>query len=67
MGKGWEREYPYYKIQTYDDRVFAWRDVKHTFDTEEEARDHIATVFSGVKSRIVIVEGERDRRPIDAD
>ena len=60
------REYPYFKLQYFDDRLAAWMDVQRRFESREDVRVHALSSFEkDVRVRIVIVEGERCRRVLE--
>jgi hypothetical protein len=51
-GKG--HAYPYFKVQVYDCRTFAWKDHrKEAFDDEETARAYQEALGDNVTSRIM--------------
>lgn len=52
------RNVPYFKCQTFDDRSMTWREYRWSFDTIEEARQHLQETASGRKWKIVMVDEE---------
>lgn len=50
------RKYPYYKVQTFEERSMTWRERKAGFDTLKEAKQHVAALDPDTKSRIVLVD-----------
>jgi hypothetical protein len=50
------RQYPYYKIQTFDDVVQVWKDERKVFDTVEAAQAHIKNELDDKTARIMVVE-----------
>lgn len=56
------KDFPYYKIQIYDEMVKVWKDERKAFDTLEAARDHIEKEIAPRTARIVVVE--RDSRQV---
>ena len=64
QSKGWRKDYPYYKVQVFDDRSLAWMDEKRGFATLDDARSYIRQELAGRKCRIMVVD-EKGRRPLD--
>jgi hypothetical protein len=61
--KGWERSYPYCKVQVFNERFVSWKDEKPQFGSLEEAKDSTQSKrLLNKKSRIVVVEGPGKRR-----
>lgn len=52
----WRKDFPYYKIQTYNDVFNAWEDQARAYSSVEEAREVIRKRFPDCKARIVVVE-----------
>ena len=50
------RNYPYYKIQVFDDLTKVWKDERKVFDTAEEAQNYIRTELTDKSARIMVVE-----------
>jgi precorrin-4 methylase len=61
----WRKDYPYYKVQVFDDHIASWKDERKIFDTVEEAQQHIARKISPRTSRIVVVE-KAGRHPLQS-
>jgi hypothetical protein len=57
----WRKNFPYFKIQLYNDVVISWMDEPRAFDTLEDAQDAIKEKYKDKKSRIIVVE-EKGRR-----
>ncbi|MCI0487657.1 MAG: hypothetical protein L0229_13780 [Blastocatellia bacterium] len=60
----WRKEFPYYKVQVFDDVVSSWKDERRAFDTVEAAQEYIAEKVAPMSARIVIVERD-GRRVLD--
>jgi len=59
------RRFPYYKIQVWDDRTCAWKDIQKKFPTLAALRAHATEKLSRQAiTRIVVVE-DYGRRRID--
>jgi hypothetical protein len=58
-------KYPYYKLATFDNRAMCFRDGKHAFATESEAK--IETIQNPGKYRISIITetGRKDMPPFE--
>jgi hypothetical protein len=56
------REFPYFKVQTFDERSMTWKERKVGFDTVEEARAFVASLHATAKWKIVVFDedGHRD-------
>jgi hypothetical protein len=52
------RRHRYYKVQHFEDRSLTWRDFKQAFDDLSAARQFITDNCSGMRTRIVWVEGK---------
>lgn len=64
QGQGWRRDFPYYKVQVFSDRLLAWIDEKRAFSTVQDATRHISNRLFGRRCRIIVVE-KKGRRPLD--
>ena len=61
------RDFPYYKIQLWQDNIGAWKDIQQKFSSLAELHEYaLEQLDPVVRSRIVIVEGYGSRR-IDRD
>lgn len=54
---------PYFKVQVWEARSFAWRDIQKTYPSAEDARDAFPT---GERCRVMEITPEK-RTPIDFD
>lgn len=57
---------PYYKVQWWEERSLAWRDVQRAYTTEEEARATIPAVMAAEGSprcRLMLIT-PAGRRPV---
>ena len=52
----WRKQFPYYKVQVFDEIINSWKDERKAFDTVEAAREHIAGHVFPRAARIVVVE-----------
>jgi hypothetical protein len=52
----WRKEFPYYKVQVFDEIVESWKDERKTFETVEAAHEYIAKVILLPAARVVVVE-----------
>jgi type I site-specific restriction-modification system R (restriction) subunit len=52
----WRKDFPYYKIQTYNNIFAAWEDQARAYTSVEQAREVIQQRFPDRKARIVVVE-----------
>ena len=64
QGKGWRKDYPYYKIQVFNPRSLAWIDEKRGFGRLDDARSYIETRLANQQCRIIVVDAD-GRRPLD--
>lgn len=63
----WRKNFPYYKVQIFNEIVYAWKDEKDAFDSVDAANSYIAERAKPPRvARIVVVEGERDRHVLRA-
>ena len=57
------REYPFYKIQLYDDKMMVWKDIQKKFmDLEEIEQYAQSNLGQAVRARVMFVEGPGARR-----
>ena len=57
------RTFPYNKLQYFDERVAAWKDVQTRFESRDQAVGHALAKFEDrTRIRLMIVEGEKCRR-----
>lgn len=58
MGKPrrWRKDFPYYKIQVFNETVQSWKDERTVFETTEAAQDYIAKKVAPKRARIMVVE-----------
>ena len=57
------RIFPYYKIQVWNERVSAWRDVRKKFESLDELHAFACAKLSRTETtRVMIVEGYGSRR-----
>ncbi len=61
----WRKDFPYYKVQIYDEVVKSWTDQPRAYATLAEARSMIRARLVNCRARIVVVERE-SRRVLDA-
>jgi hypothetical protein len=61
----WRKEFPYYKVQRFDQVVKSWKDERKIFDTVEAAQSYIDEEMGPQASRILIIEtnGRRVLKP----
>jgi hypothetical protein len=52
----WRKDYPYYKVQVFDENIASWKDERKLFDTVEDAQQHIIKNVTPRTVRIVVVE-----------
>ena len=52
----WRKEFPYYKVQVFDEVVNSWKDERKIFDTPKAARDYIAKETTSQAARILVIE-----------
>jgi hypothetical protein len=52
----WRKDFPYYKIQLFNDIFSSWKDEPRAYDDVEEARAAIQSKFLDRKARIMVVE-----------
>lgn len=52
----WRKDYPFYKVQVFDERIASWKDERKIFDSVEDAQQHIAKNISSRTVRIVVIE-----------
>lgn len=55
---GERRKYPYFKVQTYDERSLTWKERKVGFDTLADAEKHISEQLTGKTVRIIKVDAK---------
>jgi hypothetical protein len=56
------KEYPYFKVQVYEPKLAAWQDLPKAHQSLSEAQAFIGQKCGGCQTRIMIVEGDRNRR-----
>jgi hypothetical protein len=52
----WRKQFPYYKIQVFDQVINSWKDERKVFDSVENAREYIAQKIAPRIAHIVVVE-----------
>jgi hypothetical protein len=52
----WRKDFPYYKIQVFDETVKSWKDERKVFKTVEAAQDYITRKIAPRPARIIVVE-----------
>lgn len=56
----WRKDFPYYKVQVFNNIFKSWKDERQAFDTIKEAKEYISKKLSSLSTRIIVVE-EKDR------
>lgn len=60
------KDFPYYKLQYFQERLQAWRDFPPAFQTLAELNDYrLKNAAQAQPTRIMIIEGERSRRILE--
>jgi len=54
----WRKDFPYYKIQVFNEIVKSWKDERIVFDTINAAQDHIEKKVTPRLARIIVVARE---------
>jgi hypothetical protein len=54
----WRKDFPYYKVQIYNEILNSWVDEREAYPSLAEARQLIKTRFSSRRVRIMVVERE---------
>lgn len=57
----WRKDFPYFKIQLFNNVVNSWMDEQKAYASVEEAKSAKVTKFSGELTRIVVVESNGRR------
>ena len=57
----WRKNFPYYKIQTYNDIFKSWVDERGAFDTIKEAQEYIQNKVPVTSSSRIIIVNEKKR------
>ena len=57
----WRKNFPYYKVQTYNETFKSWVDEKVAFDTIEEAQEYILNKIPDNCSFRIIIVNEKER------
>jgi len=52
----WRKQFPYYKVQVFDQTVNSWKDERRVFDTVEAAQSYIADEIAPHAARILVIE-----------
>ena len=56
----WRKDFPYYKVQVFNELFQSWKDERGAFDTIREAEEYIKVKVAGQLSRIIVVK-EKER------
>jgi len=52
------KDFPYYKIQVYNETVKSWKDIQKAFGTVKAAESYIVEKVAPQTTRIMVVERE---------
>ena len=52
----WRKDFPYYRIQLFNDILNSWKDEPRAYASVEQAREKIKLKFANRKTRIMVVE-----------
>jgi cytochrome P450 len=52
----WRKDFPYYKIQVFNETVQSWKDERKIFQTIDAAADYIRQEIAPRRARIMVVE-----------
>ena len=59
------KEFPYYKVQTYNEGSLYWEDIPRAFQYQDEALQFIENEIQRRKRvRLMQVDGDRKRHPL---
>ena len=54
----WRKQFPYYKVQVFDQTVNSWKDERKVFDTVQAAQHYIADEIAPRSARIMVIENK---------